>query len=111
MIDSAKLPPNTPPEIAANYLPVKEWDKALLLSCDICGTDIETWVDKDGVILPKHVTALARHLFVMHYMNGLHGTARGEVHGDHCHCQFCQHRRTCTTPGDVECKEGPSNGI
>jgi hypothetical protein len=25
---------------------------------------------------------------------------------DSCACQFCRQRRTCTTPGDVNCKEG-----
>jgi hypothetical protein len=78
-LNPSLFPAGTHADIPANFAIVKRWDDVILLNCELCEScmDIGVWLDGNGVILPKHVRTLAAHLFTVHFINHLHGAARG----------------------------------
>jgi hypothetical protein len=71
------LPVEAPAEVRDGYTLIETWDGTALVNCNLCGCDLGVWTDATGIILPLYVQMLARHLFTAHFINHLHGAARG----------------------------------
>jgi hypothetical protein len=109
LVNPVRFPDDTPGDVGANVDTMSRNAERALLECRLCQDEGRT-TEFVAILTPtvdaECVTAIAAHLFTQHGMMHLVKAGRGE---DSCRCQFCNHRRTCTTPGDVECKRGPSN--
>jgi len=115
------MPVLAPPDIGTNTITTqRELDQGIV-ECAICRatggcTEFRVDIESNGTMDERDVQKIARHLFLAHYITPLARVAREGLRGDvrpqhdaDCRCQFCSHRQTCTTPGDVNCKEGPSD--